>query len=281
MGNVESQEENAYEEEHRQHLYSHQSHGSLQQYHGEHAVQFQHPFPLHEAAALGAPIPELNRLIVQEGYDVNQMDDQGNTPLHLAAYYGHEQQVLWLLNKGTARFMKDHDGLSPADNARQNGFTELAERIQAASSNSNPVSIRRDRKEGFRAKEEALYQEVDRTKSQVASLKASEKRVRAELEREVAERVKLFRSIINKDTKGEELNVLENAADMRIQVVEYKAQRDALAAEMKLVEEAIADFEFFLDGERAKRSTAKEEGGEQEISPSSRLRACLRRGLEN
>jgi hypothetical protein len=99
---------------------------------------------------------------------------------------------------------------------------------------------------------------------QIAKLKASERRVRLELEQEIAERMKLFRSLVGNAVAPD---VMDSMGDMRLQIVDFKAQRDSLAAELKLVEAAVADFELFISGERMAL----------EGSPSERLKACLRR----
>ena len=265
-------------------------------------------YPLHHAAATGAPSSELNRLVVHEGYDVDQVDGTGSTPLHLAAYYGHEHCAKWLLNKGRARYIKDFDGNTPADLARQCGNLALAESIEEQ---MNPASLSvRPRSShnrnnggsshgssgglgGGGGKEEQLYLELDRAQSKIASLKASEKRARQELEQEVAERVKLFRAFVGNQQQVSsndnnlasssssslaslkpDFNALDVITDMRLQIVEYKSQRDSMAAELKLVEEAISDFELFLTGERSKQNGSV---NEDYISPSARIKACLRK----
>ena len=254
-------------------------------------------FPLHHAAATGAPTSELNRLVVHEGLDVDEVDHSGSTPLHLAAYYGHDHCVKWLVNKGRARYLKDVDGNTPADVARQNGNVVLAEQIESHMNSASVAGSLRLRAAGggtvgSQSKEEQLFFELDRAQSKIAALKASEKRARQELENEVAERIKLFRALVNKDVtvpsnsqerseRSNHLNALDVLQDMRTQIVEYKAQRDALAAEMKLIEEAISDFELLLTGSsnqvRPANNGAQGDDDLAYISPSARLRACLRK----
>ena len=97
-----------------------------------------------------------------------------------------------------------------------------------------------------------------------------------ELEQEISERVKLFRTLVgSSECTHEKTNVVDVLEDLRLQVFEYKAQRDSLAAEIKLVEEAISDFELFVNGERSKINV--KENSESYLSPSARLRACLRK----
>lgn len=236
---------------------------------------------LHRACAVGSTNGVLERLVVEDGYDANSVDEHGATPLHLAAFYGHKRAVVWLIEKGAAKSFKDSGGHTPADLARESGFEDIADLIEAAEIAALP--FHRDRRRVVDKEREARFVELDRAQSKIVALKASEKRAKMELEAEIAERVKLFRALVS-GRNGGDVDALDSLADMRIQLVEYKKQRDALAAEMKLVEDAVGDFETFVTGEqrRAKPKSKNDRNDKNEEtiddpSPSARLRACLRR----
>ena len=251
--------------------------------------------PLHHAAATGAASSELNRLVVHEGYDVDALDASGSTPLHLACYFGHEHCVKWLANRGRARYVRDMDGNTPAEIARQHGHTELADIVEERmTEGAKQMGTRRAFAE--EKKEEQLYVELDRLQSKVSQLKASEKRARSELDHEVAERVKLFRTIMqggSNEDKAQQLNALDLVSDLRIQIIEFKSQRDALSAELKMVEEVISGFELLVgSGGATNNAQQKMQHGnkndssdpaarmvtdEYYVSPSTRLKACLRK----
>ncbi|KAH9258579.1 hypothetical protein BASA81_003081 [Batrachochytrium salamandrivorans] len=274
--------------------------------HSRYAAQEEHPklllnpsssasaweqFPLHHAAACGAPIAELSRL-VEAGCDVDDIhDESGSTPLHFAAMYGQETVVRWFLKQrrmlSRHQPIRDFHGLTASDVAKQCGFPDLAEVIgfhqspalssgssssilPPSSSSSSTIIMNKSRQN-----DNALLQEIDRGKSTIAKLKASEKRVRMELEQEIAERIKLFRSLVRSHDNQQPvvLDVTETMSDMRLQMVEFKAQRDALAAELKLVEDAIGDLELYITGSSQSTSPSTCTSS----SPSQRLKSCLRR----
>lgn len=260
-------------------------------------------FPLHHAAACGAPIAELSRL-VEAGCDVDDIhDESGSTPLHFAAMYGQETVVRWLLKQrrllSRHQPVRDFHGLTASDVAKQCGFPDLVEVMDfhqasslssssAASSALPPTPSSSTTTSAaaiaLRQNDNALLQEIDRGKSTIAKLKASEKRVRMELEQEIAERIKLFRSLVRShdslQPQSVVLDVTETMSDMRLQMVEFKAQRDALAAELKLVEDAIGDLELYITGSSSSLSTSSSSSTTSTSfapSPSERLRSCLRR----
>lgn len=249
-------------------------------------------FPLHHAAACGAPITELSRIIELSGTDVDDIhDESGSTPLHYAAMYGQETTVRWFLKQrrmlGRNQPVRDFQGRTAADMAKHSGFADLAQVIEfhhQSNSNSSLTSSTAIRPAQHH-NDNILLQELDRANSTIAKLKASEKRVRMELEQEIAERMKLFRSLVKSHDNNNAAfiqqpaaDLVETMSDMRLQIVEFKAQRDALAAELKLVELAVADFELYITGNTSSDSiNSNVASTTTTASPSERLKSCLRR----
>lgn len=61
---------------------------------------------------------------------VNARDQNGQTPLHVAAQKEMKDTALLLLNMGADPTLKDPQGKTPADIAKQKGATSLAELLQ-------------------------------------------------------------------------------------------------------------------------------------------------------
>ena len=57
------------------------------------------------------------RLLIKHGVDVDQPNDSfdGNTPLHVAALYGHHELVRLLVGAGANLHAMNDDGLTPKD----------------------------------------------------------------------------------------------------------------------------------------------------------------------
>lgn len=70
--------------------------------------------------------------LVDTGADLEATNFTGGTALSFAAMFNQVAVVDLLLEKGADAGAKDHDGQSPADYARRNGFEELALRIENA-----------------------------------------------------------------------------------------------------------------------------------------------------
>ena len=86
--------------------------------------------PLHSAAAARS-VP-IARLLLARGAPVNARqgaDEMGFTPLMEGALNGQTEMVDLLLDHGADRNMRDDEGLTAGDHARQNGHTTLAERL--------------------------------------------------------------------------------------------------------------------------------------------------------
>ncbi|MCC6003801.1 MAG: ankyrin repeat domain-containing protein [Thermofilum sp.] len=98
--------------------------------------------PLHVAALQGRA--DVARLLLEHGADVNVrttgaivfVEDftkstySGVTPLHLAAYGGHAEIARLLLERGADPSIRDKDGRTPLDVARERGYEEVVRVIE-------------------------------------------------------------------------------------------------------------------------------------------------------
>lgn len=92
-----------------------------------------HPFQvtaLH--AALAGPQPDLARLLVDAGADVNARQQGGFTPLHTTAQNSQLELTRLLLDRGADARAQNDQGQTPADLARAAGHTAVAELLDAA-----------------------------------------------------------------------------------------------------------------------------------------------------
>ncbi len=69
-------------------------------------------------------------LALDRGADVNNKDNLGWTPLHMAAYKGNIRLVYLLLKRGANRLAYDNGNHLPADYALDAGHTELGEKLK-------------------------------------------------------------------------------------------------------------------------------------------------------
>jgi len=73
---------------------------------------------------------ELLRKLAVEGSDLNAADEDGSTPLMLAAVNGQKDAVAFLLDNGAEASKKDVDGWDAAKLARNAGYTAIADLIE-------------------------------------------------------------------------------------------------------------------------------------------------------
>ncbi len=71
---------------------------------------------------------ELKQMI-KEGVDINQKDDFGYTPLHIAIVNGHEDTALLLLENGADGAVQDKNGFTPLHYAAEYNMYNVAKRI--------------------------------------------------------------------------------------------------------------------------------------------------------
>ena len=92
---------------------------------------------LHHAAELG--YPDVARVLIARGADVNARDPLGRTPLHAAAYGGWIRVVEALLDSGADADAKDADGMKALDYAREAGFRDIAILLGDARDDPSPA----------------------------------------------------------------------------------------------------------------------------------------------
>jgi len=103
--------------------------------------------PLHSAAKRGDS--ELVKVALQHGgVDVNEVDENGNAALHLAAQYGHIDVVeqLIILSKGRLRDFRNFDGKTSADVAHANKHYAMCRLLQAQFGDEEEDSFQKDEK---------------------------------------------------------------------------------------------------------------------------------------
>jgi ankyrin repeat protein len=94
---------------------------------GEVNTHARHPFhvaALH--AALAGPQPNIARLLVDAGADVNARQQAGIAPLHETAQNGDLELTQLLLDHGADPTAVDHQGKTPAATAREHGHEAVA-----------------------------------------------------------------------------------------------------------------------------------------------------------
>lgn len=63
--------------------------------------------------------------LIQKGVNVNSRDQNGDTPLHLAVYYNNVEVVKILIRYGANPRIKNRQGFSSIDIARDKGYVEI------------------------------------------------------------------------------------------------------------------------------------------------------------
>ena len=87
--------------------------------------------PLHSAVAsdAGAVDVEIVRLLLDKGADPNAKSQSGSTPLHTVGFTGDRASLDLLLKNGADASLKNNEGKTAADVARERGNGEIAESL--------------------------------------------------------------------------------------------------------------------------------------------------------
>jgi ankyrin repeat protein len=89
--------------------------------------------PLHSAVATdaGGVDVEIVRLLVDKGADPNAKAQSGSTPLHTVGFTGDRASLDLLLKHGADRAIRNNDGKTAADIARERGHQEVVDLLTA------------------------------------------------------------------------------------------------------------------------------------------------------
>ena len=64
-------------------------------------------------------------ILLENGHDVNSIDENGSTPLHAASYHGHEDIIKLLISYGADINRKNNLGETPCDEAVTNRYKDI------------------------------------------------------------------------------------------------------------------------------------------------------------
>jgi uncharacterized protein len=95
---------------------------------------------LHWAAFKG--YPEMTKLLVEKGADVNAKSRMGLTPIMQATMWGHDRIVSYLLSKGARPNEADNDGLTALHNAVSDGQVKVVKALLAGGADPNVKSAK-------------------------------------------------------------------------------------------------------------------------------------------
>ncbi len=82
-----------------------------------------------EATAVGAVDIEIVRMLLAAGADPNAKSQSGSTPLHTVGFTGDREGLDLLMRHGADLAIKNNDGKTAAEIARERGHGEIAERL--------------------------------------------------------------------------------------------------------------------------------------------------------
>ena len=73
---------------------------------------------------------EIIKLLIEKGAKVNTQNDFGETPLHIATYWGHQNIVKLLVENGSDVNIKDKDGIIPLKEAIKMNYRGLSDLLR-------------------------------------------------------------------------------------------------------------------------------------------------------
>lgn len=85
---------------------------------------------LHRAVTEGAK-PFVIKFLLKRDVDIDARNDQGETALIIAAWYGREELVELLLSKGADPNIKTREGLTALKVAKANGYDGIVKKLLA------------------------------------------------------------------------------------------------------------------------------------------------------
>ena len=102
--------------------------------------------PLHILISTDEAPMKLIEILVRNGAPLNVQNDTGNTPLHLAVFWGHFDVVKLLVEEGAKMDLRNDKGRIPLDIAGLYGHRDIAEYIAQKSGKPLPKMKDRQRK---------------------------------------------------------------------------------------------------------------------------------------
>ncbi|CAL4130437.1 unnamed protein product, partial [Meganyctiphanes norvegica] len=90
--------------------------------------------PIHQAVSNKNHV-QIAQLLHDHGSHLDHLNNEGDTPLHVAAYYGNKRVAEWLINHRVDSKALNNEGTSPSDLAESSGHNEMAEWLRSCKSN--------------------------------------------------------------------------------------------------------------------------------------------------